>query len=310
MSFGGLTLRDLEYVVEVARTCSFTAAAQHCAVSQPTLSAQVRKVEDQLGVAIFDRAGRKVRLTPAGAQAVEQARSVLGEARRLFDIARGARDPLAGDLRLGAIATLGPYLVPHLLGPLRAAFPQMRLILREGLTEQLCRDVLAGEIDAALLSLPLEEPRLAAMPLFFEPFVAVASRHRAPEREGPLRFEDLDASELILMDEGHCLRAQAIAACGANTASDRHAASIETLRHLVAAGLGHSLLPALAVPAAPLLDAELRYHALEGDRHGRIIGLAWRATDPRAEGFETLGGFIAGLEIAQVMPLDKPRGGG
>jgi LysR family hydrogen peroxide-inducible transcriptional activator len=297
MAFSGLTLRDLEYAVEVARTGSFTAAAGHCAVSQPTLSAQVRKVEAQLGVTLFERAGRSVRVTAAGEPVLAQAQAVLGEARRLFEVARGQGDPLAGELRLGVIATLGPYLVPHLIGPLGEAFPDMRLVLREGLTDGLCRSVLAGEVDAVLLSLPIEDTRIAVKPLFFEPFV-IAAPIAAGSR---LRLAELDPADMIVMEEGHCLRSQALAVCKAQGPSTRHAASIETLRHLVAAGLGYSLLPRLAVRADPLLDGHLSYH--DADGAGRVVGLAWRATDPRAAALRRLGEAVRATTIPGVTPL-------
>jgi len=308
MSFGGLSLRDLEYVVEVARLGSFTAAARACAVSQPTLSAQVRKVEEQLGLVLFERAGRAVRVTQAGAAVLAQAGAVLGEARRLFELARGANDPLTGDMHLGAIATLGPYLVPHVLGPLRAAFPQMRLILREGLTDDLVHAVLAGDLDAVLLSPPVEDARIAVRPLFFEPFVLMYPAAADPSQgtadfDAARGLDDLEPAGLILMEEGHCLRAQALEACKAATSSDRHAASIETLRHLVAAGIGYSLLPTLAMGAAPALDGQLRYRALDRDDPGRTIALAWRRTDPRAPAFERLGTLIAGLDLPGTRPL-------
>ena len=162
MSFGGISLRDIEYVVAISDTGSFTAAAERCGVAQPSLSGQVRKVEDQLGLKIFERTGREVRFTAAGADIVQQARSVLGEARRLFDLGRALNNPLAGPLRLGVIATLGPYLVPHLLGPLQSEFPEMKLLLREGLTAELAGLVVSGELDAVLLSVPVDDDRLAA----------------------------------------------------------------------------------------------------------------------------------------------------
>jgi LysR family hydrogen peroxide-inducible transcriptional activator len=299
MSFGGLSLRDIEYVVAIADTGSFTAAAERCGVAQPSLSGQVRKVENQLGLRIFERTGRDVRLTAAGAGLVGQARIVLGEARRLFDIARTLNDPLAGPLRLGVIATLGPYLVPHLLGPLRTAFPALRLILREGLTADLSALVISGELDAVLLSLPGEDERLMEAPILFEPFVGMCSTRSPLAGRATLTLSDLDTDDLLLMDEGHCIRAQALALCSSRrTGGDtRHAASIETLRHLVAAESGHALLPGLAVRADPLLDDHVDYVPLDDPDLGRTIGLSWRRTDTRRASFEQLADFLRGLDV-------------
>lgn len=292
MSFGGLTLRDLEYVVAVADEGSFTAAAARCAVAQPSLSAQVRKVEGQLGFVLFERVGRSVRLTPTGTAAIDQARRVLEEARRLFEVGRDRSDPLAGPLRLGAITTLGPYLVPHLLGPLQASFPSLKPILREGLTDDLLRALAAGDVDAALLSLPVEDERLTLAPVFFEPFVAVVSRRSPLAARRALTLAELDGDDLILMEEGHCLREQALALCArpGRTVAGRHAASVETLRHLVAVGAGHSLIPALAVRPDPLVDGHVRYRPLEAA--GRVVALAWRRRDPRAAAFRRLAAFV------------------
>ncbi|MGQ4272934.1 LysR substrate-binding domain-containing protein [Terrihabitans sp. B22-R8] len=301
MSFSGLSLRDIEYVVAIADAGSFTAAAERCGVSQPSLSGQIRKVEAQLGVRIFERTGRDVRVTAAGHRLIEQARTVLGEARRLFDIARTLNDPLSGPLRLGVIATLGPYLVPHLLGPIRERFPDLRLILREGLTAELSALVTSGEIDAVLLSLPVEDDRLTAFPILFERFIGICSTGSSFAHQSSLSLDDLDTDDLLLMDEGHCIRDQALALCARPRASRsvRHAASIETLRHLVAAGAGHALMPGLAVRQDPLLDPHIAYIPLSDPSIGRMIGLAWRKTDVRGPSFQELGAFIAGLGIGK-----------
>lgn len=305
MSFGGLSLRDIEYVVAIADTGSFTAAAERCGVAQPSLSGQVRKVENQLGLQIFERTGRDVRLTAAGAGLVGQARTVLGEARRLFDMARTLNDPLAGPLRLGVIATLAPYLVPHLLGPLRIAFPDLKLILREGLTADLSALVISGELDAVLLSLPAEDERLAEAPILFEPFVGMCSTASPLAGRSTLTLDDLDTEDLLLMDEGHCIRAQALALCSSARHGDpRHAASIETLRHLVAAGSGHALLPGLAVRVDPLLDAHINYIPLDDETLGRTIGLTWRRTDTRRASFERLAEFLRGLDVPGTRPAE------
>lgn len=304
VSFGGLTLRDLEYVAAVAEFGSFTAAAEACGVSQPSLSAQVRKVEGQLDLALFERTGREVRVTTAGRLVVDQARRVLSEARHLFEVARGVTDPLAGELRLGAIATLGPYLIRHLLGPLRQEFPDLTPVFREGLTAELCDHLLAGDLDAVLLSLPVEDERLAAAPILFEPFVGMCSTQSPLAAQASLALSSLDTDEMIVMAEGHCIRDQTLALCSGvpRAGARRHAASIETLRHLVAAGAGHTLVPRLAVRSDPLLDDHLRYQPIDDDRAGRTVALAWRASDPRGPAFQRLAFFIAALDIPGTRP--------
>jgi LysR family transcriptional regulator, hydrogen peroxide-inducible genes activator len=296
VSFGGLTFRDLEYVVAVADARSFTAAAERCGVAQPSLSAQVRKVERQLGAAIFERTGREIKTTVAGDAILAQARTVLGEGRRLFELSKGLGDPLAGTLTLGAIATLGPYLIPHILGPLRRAHPGLNLILREGLTADLTAAMSSGEVDAVLMSLPAHDERLMAEPILFEPFLGIFPAASALADRDHIALADLDTEALILMDEGHCVRDQALSLCTRADRRQRHVASIETLRHLVAAGAGHSLLPALAARQDPLLDGQLRYRPLD-ERAGRLIGLCWRASDPRGAHFADLARFIAAIPV-------------
>lgn len=302
MSFGGLTFRDLEYVVAVADAKSFTAAAERCGVAQPSLSAQVRKVERQLGTMIFERTGREIRLTTSGSAVVEQARNVLQEGRRLFELSRDLSDPLSGTLTLGAIATLGPYLFPHMLGPLKAAYPRLALMLREGLTAELMASVIAGEVDAVLMSLPVGDERFACEPILFEPFLGICPTGSDLSGQDRLELPDLDTDGLILMDEGHCVRDQALALCARAGRSRRHVASIETLRHLVAAGAGHSLLPALAARADPLLDAHVCYRPLADEDAGREIGLVWRASDPRGASFRQFARFLAGLSVPGTRP--------
>lgn len=302
MAFSGLTLRDLEYVVAVEEAGSFTGAAERCSVSQPSLSVQVRKVEDQLGLAIFERAGRQIRTTSGGRLVIEQARIVLAEARHLVEVARNTVDPLAGMIRLGAIATLGPYLIPHLLGPLRRRLPKLQPIFKEGLTADLVREVHSGNLDAVLLSPPVEGGRLTVREVFFEPFLVICPTDSDLARRDPLALDDLEGDGLLLMDEGHCLTGQVLSLCrsAGRRASERHAASLETLRHLVAAGAGYSIIPALAVHSDPRVDHLIRYRPFGEARVGRIVGLAWRQTDPRAEALCAFAEFIRMIGIPGV----------
>ncbi|MCW5891063.1 MAG: LysR family transcriptional regulator [bacterium] len=291
MDLTAVTLTELRYVVAIAETGHFGRAAAHCHVTQPTLSAQVRKLEDNLGVRLFER-GKRVRPTPAGERVVERARAMLAELEALGDVARGHAEPLVGPLRLGIIPTLGPYLLPWLLPRLADAFPKLRPVVREGLTATLVDDLLAHRLDAGLLALPLEAPGIVATPLFREPFWAALPPGHALAGRRRVREADLAGSRLLLLDEGHCLRDQALAVCGdadgRRDGDDFRATSLETLRHLVAADLGVTLLPALALRAH---DGTVT-RPLAGAHAGRTIGLAWRRSFPRADALDALATFV------------------
>jgi LysR family transcriptional regulator, hydrogen peroxide-inducible genes activator len=288
MNMAGLSLRDLEYVVAVAELRHFGKAAERCGVSQPSLSAQIRKLEDGLGLALFERTSRRVLTTPAGEPIIRQARVVLAEAQRLLALAEGQDGGLSGSFRLAAIQTLGPYLFPHLLPILRAHHPDLTLVLSEGRTDGLLEELRDGRIDAVLLALPVEAEGIAAEALFFEPFVLA---HPVGHRLGQtpiLALSDVDPAELLLLEEGHCLRDQALAVCGVTARAGRHATGLETLRHMVAAGNGCTLMPLLATGHAATVGGLVGYRAFAADRPGRVVGLAWRASDPRGRGLRAL----------------------
>ncbi len=279
MTVGALSLRDLEYVTALAQHRHFGRAARACGVSQPALSAQIRKVEDVLGVTLFERSKRRVLVTAVGAQAAEQALSVLAEARKLFDLAQGGREPLHGPFAVGVIATLGPYLLPYVLGPLRRGFPRLDLHLREGLTSELVEELRAGRLDAVLCAAPIADPALATETLFREPFVLAAPARHPLARKPGVSVRDLRADEMVLLEEGHCLREQALDVCPRGreraTAPRLQATGLETLRHMIASGAGYSLIPALAaVPAT--LRGMVRYRRLAAPAPGRTLVVAWR----------------------------------
>jgi LysR family transcriptional regulator, hydrogen peroxide-inducible genes activator len=290
-----LSLRDLRYLVAVADHGHFGRAAGTCAVSQPALSAQIKKVEDVLGVTVFERTNRRVLVTPIGRAVVEQARVVLEEAGKLSDLARAAREPLAGPFHLGVIATLGPYLLPHLLAPLRRAFPGLGLALREGVTEDLLTELGTGALDAVLAALPIADPGLETTPLFFEPFVLAIPRGHPLAGHRGLTPAVLRAEEMVLLEDGHCLRDQALEVCPRGRRQPLHplqATSLETLRHLVASGAGYSLLPRLAVTADRRVDTLLAYREFTGEPPGRTIALVWRRRSSRRTDVDALAAFI------------------
>jgi LysR family hydrogen peroxide-inducible transcriptional activator len=293
MNVAGLSLRDLEYVVAVAEERHFGRAAERCNVSQPALSGQIRKLEDALGLLLFERTSRRVLSTPGGDAVVRQARAVLAEANKLLVIAgEGQIGDFSGRLALAAIQTLGPYFFPLVLRQLRAGFPDLALNLSEGRTADLLDGLREGRIDAALVSLPIDEAGLALVPLFEEPFLlACAADHPLAARE-PMRMDDLAGPDLLLLDEGNCLRDQAIAACGASQRSGRHHRAQRFQAGGVAAGAGYTLLPWLATRAMRDPDGLVVCRPFPSDRPGRTIALAWRASDPRSRSFTALAAFF------------------
>jgi len=286
-SLAGLSLRDLEYALEVAELRHFGRAAEQCCVSQPALSEQIRKLESVLGVILFERTKRRVAPTPQGAPLLAQIERVLTEARRLVEVAHRHEDALNGPLGLGAIETLGPYYLPRLLRLLRGAMPDLSLRLTEARTEGLIRQLTRGTLDLALLALPLPEPGLVAVKLFREPFVLATPPDHALAVLERLSLESLPYEDLLLLEEGHCLRDQALALCRAKPAT-RHATSLETLWQMIAAGEGYSLLPALAVAARPELAEMIVCRPLADPAAGRDIAMVWRTSDPRDQAFRRL----------------------
>ncbi|MCW8085544.1 LysR substrate-binding domain-containing protein [Sabulicella glaciei] len=279
MNLAGLSLRDLEYVSAVAEHRHFGRAAAACGVSQPTLSGQLRKLEEFLSLEIFERSPRGVLVTARGEEVVAQARRILSEARRLFEVVRTGAEPLTGVVRLGVISTLGPYLVPFLLRPLRARFPRLRLLLIEGNTRPLIRQLEQGELDAVLAAGPLGESDLAELPLFREELALAVPRDHALAQVDEVRPGDIPASELILLSEGHCLRDQALAFCPDRLREGDHvlqAASLESLRQMIAAGSGVSLFPQLAIQVGALLDDMVAYRRIAGGAFGRDVALFHR----------------------------------
>lgn len=297
MSLSGLSLRDLEYMVAVADLRHFGKAAGRCGVSQPSLSIQIRRLEERFGLTLFERSARGVLLTPEGEALVAQARAVLQEAQRFVDLAQGHTELLAGSLRLGAIPTLGPYLFSRILRPLREEFSSLALILHEVRTAELVERLRSGEIDAAFLSPPVDVQGLVLEPIFFEPFLLIHAPGARVKQYRSRHLNALPSEGLILIEDGHCLRDQALALCSQRPAGSagRHATSLETLRHMVAAGEGWSIVPALSVPDPDPLEGLVEYTDFERRDVGRWIALGWRASTPRLPQFKALLAFLAGV---------------
>lgn len=277
-----MNLRELEYLVALDDHRHFGRAAEACFVTQPTLSTQIKKLEAELDVALIERSPRQVMLTDAGAKVVDRARVMLAEADRIRSIARRAGDPESGSLRLGLFPTLAPYLLPHVIPAIHERFPNLELLLVEEKTEVVVDRLNDGQLDVAILALPIDDPRLDHERLFVEDFVlAVPHGHPLGERDDPVGLESLANEHMLLLEEGHCLRDQALAVCQLAGVSERRgfrATSLETLRQMVAAGVGVTLLPELAVQApVPESDAIDLVPLREPVPH-REIAMFWRKT--------------------------------
>jgi len=290
-----MNLRDLQYLVALAETRHFGRAAQRCHVSQPTLSAQLKKLEEYLGVALIERRPRRVGLTPAGEAVVERARRMLRDAEDIRALARASQDPLGGELKLGLIPTLGPYLLPRIAPRITRALPKLQLMLHEYQTAPLIERVMQGELDVAILALPADTRGLVTRSLFAEAFlVAMPEHHRLTARKR-LKPADLDGEKLLLLEEGHCLRDQALEVC-ARVGTEEHsfrATSLETLRQMVAAGLGITLLPRLAAEGPFASARGLVVRPFSPPAPSRVIGAAWRRSTSRGAAIAAVCDLIA-----------------
>jgi LysR family hydrogen peroxide-inducible transcriptional activator len=290
------TLQQLRYAVAVADARHFGRAAQACFVSQPALSAQIRELESKLGAQLFERSRSGVLVTAAGAEVIERARRILHDVDDLCDAAAGTGEGLAGPLRLGAIPTIAPYVLPHVVRRVAEAHPGLALYLREDRTDPLVAQLLAGQLDVLLLALPLHRPAVDELPLYDEPFLlAVPDAHPLADA----RRCDLDAlagERLVLLDEGHCLRDQALAVCelaGHDGRAEVQGTSLPTVVQMVHAGLGVTLLPISAVSRDIRPGGGVSLLELQPTSPTRTVGLAWRASSARAGSYRVLGELIA-----------------
>ena len=283
-----MNLRDFEYIVAVADLRSFSAAAEQCCVSQPTLSAQIKKLEAQLGARIFERTNKRVMPTEVGKQILHSARRVLSEVDLIKDVSEAAQDPMSGRYRLGAFPTLASYIFPDLVPGLKAAMPRLRLILIEEKSEALIEKLRQGQIDAALLALPIADDHFYTEHLFDDPFyVAVSARNKLATHTS-IKNESLHQYKLLLLDEGHCLRDQALEVCelmGIGDETDLRATSLETLRQMVRADTGVTLMPQIAVRED---DEDIHYLPFSSHPPFRQIALVCRKTCARRDVFDVV----------------------
>lgn len=303
-----MTLTDLRYIVMLARECHFGRAADKCHVSQPTLSVALKKVEQRIGALLFERSSNDVRLTPLGEQVAAQAERVLEEAAKLDEIATQGKDPLVGPLRLGAIYTIAPYLLPRLIPSLHAHAPQMPLYLQENFTVRLVEQLRRGELDVAVLALPFSEPGIVTRAVYDEPFrVAMPVAHPLA-REKKIKADRLTAEHLLLLGQGNCFRDQVVQACPNLTepgglARTLEGSSLETLRHMVASGAGISVVPASAVESWPVDETLMTIRPFAEPVPKRRVVLAWRVTFPRPQAIDALRAAILDTPPAGVLPL-------
>ena len=303
-----ITLRQLRYLAALASHRHFGRAAEACAVTQPALSMQIRELEQELGVELIERRSGDVSLTDIGVEVVRRAEHVLAATRDLVDFAQHRGRVLTGRLRLGIIPSLAPYVLPKILPVLQRRYPELRVELRETQTKGLMEELAAGSLDVVMLALPTGDAEVETLKLFDDPFLlAVPASDERPVRV-PVRQDGIDQKRLILLEEGHCLRDQALALCG-NARGDANlgtmglgATSLATVMQMVASGYGVTLLPRVAV------DVEVRDHRVKLLRFadpvpGRTIGLAWRRTSPRKADFAALGQLIT---EALGKALEKP----
>ena len=305
-----MTLTELRYIVAVARERHFGRAAEACFVSQPTLSVAVKKLEDELDVKLFERGSSEISVTPLGEEIVRQAQAVLEQAQAIKEIAKRGKDPLAGALKLGIIYTIGPYLLPDLVRQAIARTPQMPLMLQENFTVKLLEMLRAGELDCAILAEPFMESNLAIAPLYEEPFlVAVPASHPLAERER-ISAEELKRETMLLLGSGHCFRDHVLEVCPefARFSSDAEGirksfegSSLETIKHMVAAGMGVTVVPRLSVPREP--QQHLRFIPFEEPVPTRRVVLAWRRSFTRYEAIAALRNAIYDCPLEGVHRL-------
>lgn len=296
-----MNLRDLQYLVALADHRHFGRAAEACFASQPTLSTQIRKLEDELGTKLVERGPRQVLLTEAGAAVVDRARAVLADAEEIRQIADRMRDPESRTVRLGIFPTLGPYLLPHALPEVRKRFPRLELLLVEEKTEEILTRLREGRLDAMIVALPVPDEGLQTTFLFEEPFVLAAPAGHPLANKASVTRADLVDQNLLLLEEGHCLRDQALEVChlaGANERAGFRATSLETLRYMVAGGAGITLLPVLATrpPTAPVEG--MRLVPFRDRAPSRRLGMLWRESSTLQDLLAGLAGVFAALPPA------------
>jgi LysR family hydrogen peroxide-inducible transcriptional activator len=318
-----MTLTELRYIVAVARERHFGKAAEACFVSQPTLSVAVKKLEEELDLKLFERSANEVTVTPLGEEIVRQAQSVLEQAANIKDIAKRGKDPLAGALKLGVIYTIAPYLLPDLVRQVITRTPQMPLMLQENFTVKLLEMLRTGEIDCAILAEPFPDAGLALAPLYDEPFFAAVPRSHPLAQQSSVTTDELKNETMLLLGNGHCFRDHVLEVCpefarfSSNAEGIRKSfegSSLETIKHMVAAGMGITLVPRLTVPQGALVSKKrgkdesfVKYLPVQDDKGAlpptRRVVLAWRRSFTRYEAIAALRNAVYACALPGVARL-------
>ena len=306
-----MTLTDLRYLVALAHERHFGRAAEKCHVSQPTLSVAVKKVEEELGIQLFERSASEVKITETGRRIVAQAERVLMEASQIQEIAAAGKDPLAGPLRVGVIYTIGPYLLPRLIPRVHQLAPRMPLIIQENFTARLAEALKRGELDVIIISLPFDEAGVVAQPVYDEPFrVLMPAGHpwNAESEIDPLHLAD---DQLLLLGAGNCFRDQVLEVCPScrnigGLQRTLEGSSLETIRHMVATGLGVTVLPSSAADEMAAQNPLVAVRPFSQPEPSRRVALAWRVTYPRSGAIDVLRAAILDSALPGVTPVGRP----
>ncbi len=304
-----MTLTELKYIVAVARSKHFGHAAESCFVAQPTLSVAIKKLEDELGVTLFERGGSEVSVTPVGAQIVAQAERVLEQTAAIKELAKQNKDPLAGPLRLGVIYTIGPYLLPPLVKNLIDNVPQMPLVLQENFTVKLLELLRQGELDAAIMALPLPDHGMMMQTLYDEPFVVATPRSHPWAKRREIPADDLKAETMLLLGSGHCFRDQVLEVCpemarfsspGNGMQRTFEGSSLETIRHMVASGIGLTVLPRASVRDMEDPNGMLAFVPFSNPAPSRRVVIVWRKSFTRRAAIEAVCNAVAQCDLPGV----------
>ncbi len=312
-----MTLTELKYIVAVARERHFGRAAEACFVSQPTLSVAIKKLEDELGVTLFERGNTEVSMTAIGERIIEQAREVLTQTAAIKETAKQGKDPLDGPLRLGVIYTIAPYLLPTLVHRMIETVPKMPLMLQENFTHRLVEMLRQGDLDAAIMALPLPEAGLMVQPLYDEPFIVAVPKDHALAKRKSIDAAELKTQTMLLLGSGHCFRDHVLGVCpemsrfqpnlGNADGIQRtfEGSSLETIRHMVASGLGVTVLPMTSLSVNGK-DPLLRFVPFEAPVPDRRIVIAWRKSFTRPQAIEAVRAAVVACQLPGVTMLDLP----
>lgn len=304
-----MTLTELKYIVAVARAKHFGHAAEACFVAQPTLSVAIKKLEDELGVVLFERGGAEISVTPLGAQIIAQAERVLEQTAAIKELAKQNKDPLAGPLRLGVIYTIGPYLLPPLVKHVIEHVPQMPLVLQENFTVRLLELLRQGELDAAIMALPLPDHGMSMQTLYDEPFVVAMPQQHAWAKRESVSAQDLKSETMLLLGNGHCFRDQVLEVCpemarfstpGNGMQRTFEGSSLETIRHMVASGIGLTVLPRASVPDMKATNTMLSFVPFEAPAPSRRVVIVWRKSFTRRAAIDAIVAAVAACELPGV----------